>query len=374
MPRKIRVSHPDHGSALLSEIAAHNEEQLQELIKNDPDLLPVEEFGMTGPLLVIGRETNLPSGAVDLVALARSGEILIVEFKTGPQNTDFRHVIAQLIDYGSDMWGMPLENFEQTVPKRFFESSWCNDDRYRGLPSLEDAMEVAWQDLNDAEAAKIRSDIEQQLQSGSFSYVVVAQRFTPATERSVDYLNGVSKARFFAVELVRFEADEWSAFEARTVLKPGRAPPATARTNRGGLLDAIQDTAYRECLEQLLEVCEGLGFRFEWGSAGVSIRLPTLDMSEPLTIGWIFPPGKPGWMNLSDITLGFDENSAAKRPSVQGALERYLGGLLELRDVERVARGPVRAVRLRPGTAIALRAQVSEILASLVEASNQTST
>ncbi len=105
MARKIVVQ-AEGKLELLTETLADHELQLQELVKQNPDLLPVEEFGMETPLLVIGRETPLRSGAVDLVAVAKGGELLVIEFKTGPQNTDFRHALSQLLDYGSDLWGM----------------------------------------------------------------------------------------------------------------------------------------------------------------------------------------------------------------------------------------------------------------------------
>src|SRR3970040_2143989 len=111
MARKI-VLKTDSSQSILVETRATDELELQELIKEHPDLLPVEDFEMTGPLLVVGRETSLQSGAVDLAAIARSGELLIVEFKTGPQNTDFRSALAQLLDYGSDIWSMSYEDFE----------------------------------------------------------------------------------------------------------------------------------------------------------------------------------------------------------------------------------------------------------------------
>ena len=124
MSRKMIVKLSDGSSPILSEVPADNEEQLQELLKDNPDLIPVDEFGMTGPLMVVGRETTLPSGVVDLVAIARSGEVLLVEFKTGPQNTDFRGVLAQLLDYGSDLWEMTYDRFEREVALRFFESDY----------------------------------------------------------------------------------------------------------------------------------------------------------------------------------------------------------------------------------------------------------
>ncbi|MGN6561813.1 MAG: hypothetical protein ACTHMU_04065, partial [Thermomicrobiales bacterium] len=99
MARKLMAQQATGASILLTEMPAANEAVLQETMKHNPDLLPIDEFGMAGPLLVVGRETTLQSGYVDLLCLARSGELLIIEFKTGPQNPDFRHALAQLLDY-----------------------------------------------------------------------------------------------------------------------------------------------------------------------------------------------------------------------------------------------------------------------------------
>jgi hypothetical protein len=88
----------DDGEVMLSEVEALNERQLQERLKDSPDLLPIEELGLTGPLLVVGRETTLPSGAADLLALAPTGDVVVIEMKTGPQNSDFRAALAQATD------------------------------------------------------------------------------------------------------------------------------------------------------------------------------------------------------------------------------------------------------------------------------------
>ena len=70
MPRKM-VIRKDGNPHSLSQVVAANEEELQELVKENPDILPFEEYGFTGPLMIVGRETTLPSGSVDLVGLAR---------------------------------------------------------------------------------------------------------------------------------------------------------------------------------------------------------------------------------------------------------------------------------------------------------------
>ena len=133
---------------------------------------------MTGPVLVVGRETILSSGAIDLVALARSGELLIVEFKTGPENGDFRRVPAQLVDYGSDFWGQSYEEFEQSAAVRYFGSAHCTEALLRGAKSLEAAARVSWPALTEGEFAAVRDRLSEQLNQWSFSYFVGAQRFT----------------------------------------------------------------------------------------------------------------------------------------------------------------------------------------------------
>ncbi len=105
---------PDGTTPMLEQVPSP-ELPLQEQLKLHPQLLPLDELGLVGPAVVVGRESSLESGKVDLVLLGNGGELALIEFKTGPQNTDFRACLAQLLDYGSDLWGMSLEEFQTRV-------------------------------------------------------------------------------------------------------------------------------------------------------------------------------------------------------------------------------------------------------------------
>ncbi len=75
MPRKVLVTRG--GSAFdLIEAPAENEYHLQEVMKNSPTLLPVDDLGITGPLLVVGREASVASGNIDLVGAVPSGDLV----------------------------------------------------------------------------------------------------------------------------------------------------------------------------------------------------------------------------------------------------------------------------------------------------------
>jgi RecB family endonuclease NucS len=93
MPRRVLVRSPTSAFNLL-EVPTANEHDLQEVVKANPQLLPAQDLGLDGDLLVVGRETTLASGSIDLLCLSRTGELVLVEFKTGPQNPDFRHALG----------------------------------------------------------------------------------------------------------------------------------------------------------------------------------------------------------------------------------------------------------------------------------------
>jgi hypothetical protein len=370
MARRIVIER-DAGEVLMVEVDAHDEAQLQDRLKNNPDLLPLDELGITGPLMVVGRETVLTSGAADLVGLTRNGDVLVVEFKTGPQNPDFRAALAQLLDYGSDLWQMTLEVFESTVAVRYFTGTHCPAGAsVHGLKSIDAAAAATWPDLTQEGLAGLRERLGDALAHGAFHYVVVAQRFTPTMEATAGYLNEVtSRARFYLVEMVRFTGDGLNAFEARTVYRP---PAQTSKangpgTNESSFLEALSDVNYRDTVERLFEVCRGLDLRFEWGSKGTSVRLLTADKPEPVSIIWAFPPGVLGWMGLTDITFGYDPSQAATAPSARGALDWYVDQFTQLGGAQTVSKAGLRAARFSPVTLMEHEAALIDLLARVVE-------
>ena len=329
MPRRILVETPD-GPVVALEVLAHDEAQLHVIMKDHPELLPLDDLGLVGPPLVVGRETTLPSGSIDLCMLARGGEVVLVEFKTGPQNPDFRAALAQLLDYGSDLWEMTYDDFEKRVAFRYFASSHAKGTSTEGCKSIGEAMKKVWGDapLTEEEEAAFKERLVADLSDGRFTYIVAAQRFTDAMGRTAQYLNASqSQSSFCLVEMVRFERNDAEVFEARTILQPGpgRRSPKTSgsRLTRESLLEQIPGADYAEGIDRLLTSAEEMGLTIYWGTKGISIRVdsPT-GRSAYASIAWLYPPGVIGWLNLTDLTLGFDPNAQGSGP-IRRELEQY---------------------------------------------------
>lgn len=327
MPRRVLVERSgDHFD--LVEVAAPDEHALQEVMKAQVQLIPSDDLGLDGDLLVVGRETTLASGKIDLLCLSRSGDLVLVEFKTGPQNPDFRHALAQVIDYGSDLWRLSLDDFDHGVVQRYLTGPHCVRS-LTGAADLKAAISrTAWE-LSDEEEAKLYERLAQVLATGDFTYVIAAQRFTAAMATSLDYLNATMRyGRFYLVEMVRLQGSDLIAHAAQVVATPtnrvaGRPMSTQGRANETDFLAQIPDDAYRDAMRDILSAAATLGMTIYWGSKGASVRLQTPDRNEPLSIGWAFLEGDQ-WYGARHLTLGVDRTTLEQTPSVRAAIETFI--------------------------------------------------
>ena len=367
MPRRIMLGTSSGDSTLLLETPAENEKQLQELVKANPDLLPIDDLAMSGPLAVIGRETVLQSGAVDLVALTRSGHLLVIEFKTGLRNADFRAALAQLVDYGSDIWGQSFDVFERSVALRYFASDHCPDPALRKSASLREALGHIWEDFTDEDYAALVDTLEPQVTHGTMHYLLLAQRFTPPILRTIEYLNEVAKPRFYAIEVVRFVGDAMEAFESRVVQRP--------RSNVGGssgvaqseleFLSQFEGSEHADAVNDLVREVQALGYTVFLGTIGVSIRVPVPDRPEPLSVAWLNPPGRSGWLGLTDLALGYDARTTAKMPTAEPIVKRFFSRVGEAFGLEPESHGSVQTIHLPPSVIVDERTRVTDLLREL---------
>lgn len=381
MARRILVRGEDKTVELVEQ-AADSEAELQDVLRRAPNLVPIDDLGLDGPMMVIGRETALPSGRVDLLGVTPAGDILIVEFKTGPANPDYRHALAQLLDYGADLWRMDPDEFDATVTVSYLDTKHCPaDDPARGAADLRDAARRTWPHLEEAELDAFEHRIAARLADGGFHFVLAAQRITRNSRSTIEYLQQThSTGSFHAVELVKFADQTKStvAYEGRAVTSPTKHSGQRRRSSSAGngspeaVLAAVDDVGYRGALEELLEYCQGLQLSFEPGAVGFSIRVAVPDRSEPVSLGWLFPPGTSGFMGMAGLNLGFDSNTVGKL-SVTQHFTAYVEQLQQIAGTETVQAGALEAVLIPPAVLTSSRSEITDALGALVAAIGEAS-
>ncbi|MCU1470538.1 MAG: hypothetical protein JWQ39_1687 [Glaciihabitans sp.] len=338
MPRRVLMQRDGETFDLL-EVPAPNEHHLQEIMKSQPQLIPSDDLGLDGDLLVVGRETALASGFIDLLCLARSGDLVLIEFKTGPQNPDFRHALAQLIDYGSDLWRLTLEDFDRGVVQRYL-AGIHSTSAFAGTRDLNDAIARTNWELTDDELASLKLRLTDVLVTGDFHYVVSAQRFTPAMQTSLEYMNATMRfGRFYLVEIVQLQGAELTAHAAQVVAAPPKRTASGSSGSAGQADEAafiadVGEEPYRNALREVLSACTTLGIEVKWRSVGASIRIQTPDRRQPLSIGWLLPVGSH-WQGARYMTLGVDPWSLNNTPSVEAIVRNYTASLAKIAGASR---------------------------------------
>jgi hypothetical protein len=376
MPRRFLVQRGDESFDLV-EAPAPNEHHLQEIMKNRPQLIPSDDLGLDGDLLVIGRETSLASGLIDLLCLSRSGDVVLIEFKTGPQNPDFRHALAQLIDYGSDLWRLSVDDFDSGVVQRYLRGSNAAAE-FVGVANLDTAIARTNWNLSADELAALHDRLADVLANGDFFYVVAAQRFTSTMLKSLEYMNSTMRfGRFFLVEIVQLEGADLTAHAAQVVGAPPKRTGTSGgtpgdRANEATYLAAIGDSTYGSALKDLFATCGALGLTVYWGSKGFSIQIQTPDRNQPLSVGWGLPDGSH-WMGARYLTLGIDPASLAQTPSVVEAVDRYLQTLSVIAGGKRVST-KLNAYTFEPSAVATAMSEIASALSQLVTDSQTTET
>lgn len=146
-----------------------------------------------------------------------------------------------------------------------------------------------------------------------------------------------------------------------------RAGTPSKTTDETELLDQFTDDDYRQAIGDLLEFARGQDLPLEWGSVGVSIRIRVPDVSEPLSIGWVFPPGVSGWLGLRDVSLGHDAWRAERDIGDPQLLKSYIEGISAIPGAERVTTNEVNAYHIPPRPLVEHYPRIVEAIAGLVE-------
>jgi hypothetical protein len=106
-----------------------DEEYLQELLVDYPDLLPVYKLrDDVGQLLCIGREVTAgDSGSIDNLYLSTGGYPVIVETKLWRNPQARREVLSQILDYTKELTNKDFDWFEQ-VWKEFAKKRYGKEE------------------------------------------------------------------------------------------------------------------------------------------------------------------------------------------------------------------------------------------------------
>ena len=263
----------DSTEEVVPETAVPLEAELHDALTTHPELIPADDLGLEAPR-VVGRESGLESGYVDLVLLDRRGQVCLVEVKK-EGNPDTRRVVAQLLDYAASLWGCSLAEFERVVLHPFISVKQAGGT---SLPALAEFVATEFGDDEDDPDARVElgtaiaTALEASLAAGRFKLVVAAPAIPDGVQRALEYLNAQGLA-FYGLEVSYF-AGPAECFVPRLVVRPTAADPATstkpAPVAEEAFFESLPDRA-REPVREFLAKVVAVGALVEWKAYGPSV-------------------------------------------------------------------------------------------------------
>lgn len=212
--RILRVR--DGGYELAAERAFESEAELHRAIAAHPEVLPAEDLQL-GPLVPVASELDLGAGPVDLLCVDARGRLVVVEFKRDSAGSNVREVIAQLLEYGSALWGTSIERLEERAGEC---SPGFDDGLVEHVGEYVTGLGVD-EPFDDQTFLK---GLETSLEAGDFAFMYVAKDLDRKTRRVMTYLAEGPQMRFFAVEVDLYEFDSDDRSEAVLVPRTAFVP------------------------------------------------------------------------------------------------------------------------------------------------------
>lgn len=259
-----RATAADKWATLPSESVGYQdiEKELQKLLFATPDIIPGRSVGGDVPLAAISELVVTTPGQqeirIDIVALDALANIYVVECKMAANSDISRKVLAQVLEYGANLWEFRYLEFDAEFRKQhgnvpLVELITEGVDRLR-------ATGDAGPGLTNWNPEEFQEVLEANLSSGRFTLLIAVDEMNPRLGRTLEYLNTRGdETRVLALELFRLQ------FQGHELLVPQlsgglAARPATPdRWDRPRFLEHAQKSGghVAAVVTSLVEILQG---------------------------------------------------------------------------------------------------------------------
>ena len=229
----------------------HREARLEDWLENNPD-----DIVENGQLLVIGRQvtTNL-GGFIDLLAIDRQGDVVVVELK---RNRTPRETIAQALEYASFVEKLGYEQLEDIL-RAYIGDESVNLAQYHR----------EYFTLTSDEASVFNHDQR---------IVIVGQTITPEIRQTSAFLRNKG-IRVTCLEFTFFESNDGQRLLSTDIVI-GKEPAAINKISTSSLPKISKDEFIesldhfgKPVFERILEFAEQNAYPIHWGTKGFSLNV-----------------------------------------------------------------------------------------------------
>lgn len=181
----------------------YDEGWIQEIIRNHPEILPVDELEpVFAPLVCIGREVSTEAGSIDNLYISPQGYLTIVETKLWRNPEARREVVGQIIDYAKDINRWSFKELDEKA--RFYNNQYHNEE----LGIIDTLRRI--EQIEESDEPEIIDIITRNMKQGRFLLLIVGDGIRESVEEMVSFLSKTPQLLFTLalIELQVYQTDE----------------------------------------------------------------------------------------------------------------------------------------------------------------------
>ena len=309
----------------LAEERFSTEDELQALIAEHPELLAGEQIRPGNPLrwLLITREKGIAETtnaaarwAIDHLIIDQDAVPTLVEVKRGLNPEIRRTIVGQLLEYAAHA----AHTWTAEELRRAFEES----TNAKGLDPG-DVLSTLLQSGGEPDADGFWQDVSTNLDAKRLRLLFVADDIPDPLKSVVEFLNEqMPGIEVLAVEIKQFRGESTQILVPQIIGRTAVKDPRLL-THESFLDGFASDEVARDVAERLLNVASELEGTLEWQPSSVSVRMRCSVWPQPITVAWLYLPGKRGWFRDFSFGAGILHNDPPPGEELQGLLERWIG-------------------------------------------------
>lgn len=229
-------------------ISYEDEKDVEILITDNPELVPIGEIVKDINLIPIARQLQTDHGPLDIIATDEYGDLYIIETKLY-KNATRKDVRTQVLDYLAGLFAIKddFNEFETRI------STANKSEEAKKTPSIyhKDLDEIL---KDEQEPLSIKKNLERNFKNADYTLLVVFDRIDEKIKQVVKMNNEKSKIKMYAVSLAKYQHNETSYEMVIADLYDGGAlSPKTRRDSKKWKYNPVESRArFEELLKQNL--------------------------------------------------------------------------------------------------------------------------
>lgn len=188
---------------VLNEKGFDNEALLQDVVEKFPEVIALEDLGVTEPFMVIGREVQTKAGYIDVLCIDGEGVLTVVETKLAKNAQIRREVIGQVLEYVAQLSKWRAQDVIQIANQYFAKEKIKDGDR---PASLNDRLKV--EDEEDLHGMGVNEKIEDNLRKGIIKLVIASDSIPETLKSTVNFINSFSNFDIYVLQIQSYNKDE----------------------------------------------------------------------------------------------------------------------------------------------------------------------